>query len=240
MSQLYRTFADAWRVTDQTSHVPIHAGEVDCDVHRSELATAKPPCTPGIEFPVPVNPIRENIPIAKAERICKGVTDKDLHDNCVFDVATTGDETWAKGYLIAQDLRHRSTAVQIVGDKPRTRPAESLVVTATVLPRTPRRAILTGSVTFLIDDVAAEKPIDLDKQGRASLKTTSLRPGVHRIRAVYTPSGENDAYHSSSSPTLLHQVDGKRADRPGRRTIRIPRVVLRGLRLLHGLSVLAG
>ena len=213
--QLYRTFADSWRVTDQTTMFLYTPGKSTATFTDRNWPSQQPPCTPGIEFPVPVNPIRENIPIAKAERICKGVTDKDLHDNCVFDVATTGDETWAKGYLIAQDLRHRNTAVQIIGDKPRTRPAESLVVTATVLPRTPRRAILTGSVTFLIDDVAAEKPIDLDKQGRASLKTTSLRPGVHRIRAVYTPSRENDAYNSSSSPTLLHQVDGKRAADPG-------------------------
>ena len=65
------------------------------------------------------------------------MTEKDLHENCVFDVATTGDESFAKGYLIAQELRLSGTAVQIVGDKPRTRPGESLVVTATVSPLTP-------------------------------------------------------------------------------------------------------
>jgi hypothetical protein len=208
---LYKTFADAWRLTDATSLFEYLPGRSTATFTDRNWPPQKPPCTTVPRgFPKPVNPIRENIPVARAKEICKGVTLDDLNGAWVFDVAT-GDETFAKAYLIAQDLRLHSTAVQIVGDKPHTRPGEALVVTATVLPRTPRGPIPTGSVTFLSDDVAAGKPIDLDKQGRASLKTTRLRSGVHRIRAVYTPSRENDAYHSSSSPTLLHQVEGKRA-----------------------------
>lgn len=208
---LYRTFAGAWRVTDQTSMFVYTPWTSTVTFTDRDWPPEKPPCTLKPEFQRPVTPILKNIGLDKAEGICKGVTDKNLHDNCVFDVKTTGDESFAKSYLIAQDLRHRGTAVQIIGDKPHTRSGQPLAVTATVLPRTPRRLIPTGSVTFLIDDVAAEKPIDLDKQGQAFFKTTSLRPGGHRIRAVYTPSRENDAYHSSSSPTLLHQVEGKRA-----------------------------
>ena len=121
-----------------------------------------------------------------------------------------GTRRFAKGYLIAQELRLNGSAVQIVGDKPWTRPGESLVVTATVLPLVSGRPIPTGSITFLIDDVAAEKPIDLNKEGRASVKTQSLSPGVHRIRALYTP-GERSPYQSSSSPSLLHEVDKRGA-----------------------------
>jgi FtsP/CotA-like multicopper oxidase with cupredoxin domain len=209
---LYRTFADAWRVTDRTSmftYSPYTSTKTFTD---RNWPPEKPPCTKlSRQFLLPANPILENIPLDKAEQICKVVTDKDLHENCVFDVATTGDEEFAKSYLIAQELRHRGSLVQIVGSKPRTGAGEGLVVTATVMPLTPGRPAPKGTITFLIDEVAADKPIDLDKDGRALLKTQRLRPGIHRIRAVYTAGRGKDAYHDSSSPTLLHRVAEARA-----------------------------
>ena len=45
--------------------------------------------------------------------ICRVVTDKALYQNCVFDVATTGDETFAKGYAFAEEIRLYSTSVKI-------------------------------------------------------------------------------------------------------------------------------
>jgi FtsP/CotA-like multicopper oxidase with cupredoxin domain len=213
---LYRTYADAWRVTDQTSMFVYLPWSSTAKFTDRDWPHEKPPCTLKPQFEKPATAILKNIAIEKAKRICKDVTDEDLHDNCVFDVATTGDETFVKGYLVAQELRHTGSVVQIVGDKPRTRPGESLVVTATVLPLTPGRPIPTGSITFLIDDVAAEKPIDLDKEGRASLKTQDLGAGVHRIRALYTPSGEKSAYQGSSSPNLLHEVETKAATGGGK------------------------
>ena len=204
--QLYRTFADSWRVTDQTTMFLYTPGKSTATFTDRKWPAQQPPCTPGNEFPTPVNPIRENIPIAKAERICKGVTDKDLHANCVFDVATTGDETLAKGYLIAQDLRHRNTAVQIIGDKPQTRLGQKLVVTATVLPRTRSRKVPTGSVSFIIDGVPIKPATKLDQHGRACFKVVRLKTGTHKIRADYTPGGGDNAYYPSSSPNLLHPV----------------------------------
>jgi hypothetical protein len=208
---LYRTFADAWRVTDRTSlfaYSPTTSTKTFTD---RNWPAEKPPCTSlGRQFPQPANPIKKNIPIDKAEQICKAVTDDDLHANCVFDVATTGDEEFARGYLITQELRHRSTVVQVVADRPRTRAGDTLVLTATVRPLAPKRPTPTGSIQYLIDENAVNEPVDLDKEGRARLKTQSLRAGVHRIRAVYTPGREREAYHGSSSPFLLHRVDGAR------------------------------
>ena len=214
---LYQTFADAWRVTDATSMFIYTPGKStatysDRDwpfepaMSNSVGFPQKPPCTtlkPG--FPLPVNPIRENIPISRAKKICSGVKLDYLHAACVFDVATTGDESFAKGYLIAQELRLCGSAVQIVGDKPQTRPGETLVVTATVLPQTPGKASPTGSVTFIIDGVPIKPAVKLDKQGRARLKVSKLKTGAHKIRAAYNPGG-NNSYHSSSSPNLLHTV----------------------------------
>lgn len=203
---LYRTFADAWRVTDATSMFMYTPGKSTATYTDRDWPAEKPPCKLKPGFQKPVTPIRKNIPLARAKQICKGVTIKDLHANCVFDVQTTGDESFAKGYLIAQELRLCSSAVQIVGDKPQTRPGEPLLVTATVLPRTPGKASPTGCVTFIIDGVPIKPDTKLDKHGRACLKVARLKTGVHKIRAAYTPSGGKNSYHSSSSPNLLHVV----------------------------------
>jgi FtsP/CotA-like multicopper oxidase with cupredoxin domain len=205
---LYRTFANAWRVTDNTSLFVYEPGTSTKTFTDLDWPAEQPLCDVKPEFQIPgANPPLVNIELETAEQICKPVTPDDLHRGCVFDVATTGDETLVKSYLLAQELRLNGTAVQIVADKIRTQPGESVVFTATVTAMTSGRLTPTGTITFLIDDIEAEKPIDLDQWGRASLKTGSLSTGVRRIRAVYTASGENGFYHNSSSPSLRHRVE---------------------------------
>jgi FtsP/CotA-like multicopper oxidase with cupredoxin domain len=209
---LYKTFADAWRVTDQTSLFVYAPGTSTQTFTDLDWPTEKPPCKQvKPEFQIPgANPPLVGIKPDVAERLCKPVTEKDLHLGCVFDVATTGDKTLVENYLLAQELRRNGTAVQIVSDKPRTRPGESVVFTATVTALTKGRPIPGGTISFLVDDVPAEKPVDLDKRGRATLKTASLSIGVHRVRAVYAAGGDTDFYLNSSSPGLRHPVE-KRA-----------------------------
>jgi hypothetical protein len=135
----------------------------------------------------------------------------------VFDVATTGDKGFAKAYLLQQDLRLHGSTVQIMGDKEGTRSGEPLVVTAIVLPMTSGRPTPTGSITFLIDGVAAGAPVKLDERGQARLTTNRLGAGAHKIRAAYTSGGGENGYHSSASPNLLHTV--KKGSRFGSWTI---------------------
>jgi len=199
---LYKTFADAWRVTDKTSLFVYARGTSTKTFTDRDWPAEKPPSILKPQFKIPGAPTSVNIPVAEAEQICKGVTMADLHANCVFDVATTGDKDFAKAYLLQQNLRLHGSTVQIMGDKERTRPGEPLVVTAIVLPMTSGRPTPTGSITFLVNETAAGRPVELDKEGRAHLKTSSLSPGTHRMRAVYRPSTEKGSYHSSSSPSL--------------------------------------
>ena len=131
----------------------------------------------------------------------------DLHANCVFDVATTGDKGFAKAYLLQQDLRLHASTVQITGDKEGTHSGEPLLVTAIVLPMTSGRPTPTGSVTFLVDGVAAGPPIKLNEKGHAQLTLDRLDSGAHKIRASYTSEHGQDSYHPSSSPNLLHTVE---------------------------------
>jgi FtsP/CotA-like multicopper oxidase with cupredoxin domain len=212
---LYRTFADAWRLTDATSLFEYLPGRSTATFTDRNWPPQKPPCTtvpPG--FPKPAHPIGENIPLTRAKEICKGVTLDDLHAACVFDVASTGDETFANAYLIAQDLRLRRTAVQIVGDKPQTRLGQPLTVIATVLPISSGGKTPTGSVNFVIDGTPAKGATKLDKHGRAKTVLATLKVGAHQIRADYTP-GAGDNHNSSSSPNLLHTVTKGKGSKPG-------------------------
>jgi FtsP/CotA-like multicopper oxidase with cupredoxin domain len=207
---LYRTFADAWRLTDQTSLFVYAPGTSTNTFTDRDWPAEKPPCKLKPEFQIPgANPPQVGIKPEVAERLCKAVTVDDLHRSCVFDVATTGDKTLVAGYLAAQEIRLKGTAVQIVADKARTEPGEAVVVTATVTAMTKGRPTPTGGITFLIDDVPAEGPTELDKWGRATWKTDSLSRGVRRIRALYAPGGKNDSFHKSSSPVLRHRVERK-------------------------------
>lgn len=202
---LYQIFANAWRVTDATSMFVYAQGTSTATFTDVDWPAETPPSVLKPRFQIPGAPTLVGMPIADAEVICQGVTG-DQHADCVFDVATTGDEIFAKGYLFAQELSLRSTKVQIVGDKEKTQPGESLVVTATVLPLASGRPVPTGSASFLVDGVAAAPPIALDEKGRAQLALDQLRPGTHLIRADYAPSTEDDSLHPSSSPNLLHTV----------------------------------
>ena len=203
---LYRTFANAWRVTDANSLFVYAPGTSTKTFTDLDWPSEKPPCKPKPEFQIPgANPPLVNIPVEIAERICKPVTPDDLNRGCVFDIATTGDRALVQSYLLAQEVRLSSTAVQIVADKPRTQPGESAVFTATVSALTSRRPTPTGTITFMVDDVAVQKPVDVDKSGRAYMKTASLSAGMRRIRAVYTSNDET--YRGSSSPSLRHRVE---------------------------------
>jgi len=217
---LYKTFADAWRVTDETSLFVYARGTSTETFTDRDWPAETPPSILKPQFQIPGFTPPVGIPVPEAEDICKGVTIDYLNANCVFDVATTGDKGFAKAYLLQQDLRLHASAVQISGDKDATRSGEPLVVTALVLPMTTGRPTPTGNVTFMVDGTAAGPSVKLDPKGRAQFTTHGLAVGEHKIRATYTSDGE---YHSSTSPNLIHTVKPRDGDGEGtsgcRRTI---------------------
>jgi hypothetical protein len=219
---LYKTFADSWRVTDKTSLFVYAPGTSTATFTDPDWPAETLPCKLKPQFQIPGVKVHQGMPVDRAETICRVVTDKDLYQNCVFDVATTGDELFAQAYVFAQELRLYSTSVKIAchqgptrsyrpsnvkADVPAQPGVKSVFVTATVLPLTPGRPIPTGTVTVLIDGVAMNRPAQLDDGGRARVTITALKPGEHKIRATYSGGGKFD-YHSSSSPTLLYTVPG--------------------------------
>jgi hypothetical protein len=221
---LYKTFADSWRVTDTTSLFVYESGTSTKTFTDRDWPAEKPPCQMKPEFQVPGVPVFKGMPIDRARVVCQAVMEKDLHTNCVFDVATTGDPIFAEGYLLAQELRLHGTFVRLEGgeapgrpdrmpgdtaDQPQPRPEPSLTLTATVVPLTPDRPTPTGSVTFFVDGVPMNRPVSLDDRGRARV-LVRLKPGEHKIRATYSGGGKYN-YHSSSSPNLLYTLSADRS-----------------------------
>jgi Bacterial Ig-like domain (group 3)/Repulsive guidance molecule (RGM) C-terminus len=216
---LYKTFADSWRVTEKTSLFVYAPGTSTKTFTDPDWPAEKLPCKLKPEFQIPGFKVQQGMPIERAEAICRVVTDKALYQNCVFDVATTGDEAFAKGYVFAQEIRLYSTKVTITCHQAPSRPyrpsvrpdvaalpaARSTVVTATVVPLTPGRPIPTGTVTVFVDGVAMNRPTPLDDRGRARVKIAALKPGEHKIRATYSGGGKFD-YHSSSSSSQVCTV----------------------------------
>ncbi|PYF98322.1 Ig-like domain (group 3) [Georgenia satyanarayanai] len=225
---LYRIFADSWRVEDHSSMF-VYEQDTSTDTFTDrDWPGERPPCDAiKPELAPPGLHLLEGMDLEKAEMVCRVVTEPDLHANCVFDVATTGDEEFARGYVAAQELRLYGTKVDIAGfeapvfgdrmppDGPPEKvrpPAGALAVTARVSALVPGRPVPTGSVTFVVDDVPLRRPLELDGGGRVRT-TLRLKPGRHVIRAFYSGGGKYE-YHSSTSPNLRHSVKERTDERP--------------------------
>jgi hypothetical protein len=218
---LYKKFADSWRVDDRTSLFVYESGTSTETFTDRDWPGDRPPCNNiKPELAAPGTHELRGRPVEEAEMICRVVSEPDLYANCVFDVATTGDEAFAKDYVSAQELRLYGTKVDIEGYEapvftdrmPRDEdpelvrpPTGALAVAARVTSLTPGRPVPTGSVAFIVDGMPTRRPLQLDALGRART-ILRLKPGEHIIKAAYTGGGRYE-YHSSTSPNLLHTVE---------------------------------
>ena len=92
---LYGQFADAWRVTDASSLFDYDAGTSTATFTDRSFPTEQQALA--LEsFPPDQS--------AAGETACAAVSDADLHSDCVFDVAATGDAGFAQGYATEQNL----------------------------------------------------------------------------------------------------------------------------------------
>lgn len=222
---LYQKFADSWRVTAANSLFVYASGTSTATFTDKGWPAEKPPCKMKKELKVPGVLVFKGMPVEQARGVCAAVTIKDLHENCVFDVATTGDPTFAEGYLLAQELRLYGTAVKLTanaaparqdrtpddrGDQSPANSAQVLQLIAAVSPIMADRPVPTGEVTFYVDGMPLKRPVKLDGRGQARLMLPPLKEGAHTLRAAYPGGGRYD-YHSSSSAEV-HWTVG----RPGK------------------------
>jgi len=83
-------------------------------------------------------------------------------------------------------------------------PEEPVTFTAVVIGLGGERKYGYDAVQFLFDGERSERPVELDKFGRATLKTTKLSPGEHRIVALFEPSGR--VLKPGRSGEILHLI----------------------------------
>ncbi len=213
---LNRVFAEAWRITDATSLFVYFPGESTAFFTDRNWPSENGPCTLSPKFKWEGAPLR-GVDVKTAERICRRVTNEGLRQDCVFDVATTGDEIFEVAARLAQELRKRGTAVQLVADKPRVKAGEPVTVTATVTTLSSDAKRPRGAVTFFVDDVQTGAPVRIDSLGRAKTTQHGLKVGEHRLRASFDAGTRHGCFlglffsrkrehTSSSSPNLLLNV----------------------------------
>lgn len=218
---LYQTFADSWRLSDKTSLFVYAAGASTKTFTDRQWPAEKPPCKLNTRVQIPGIPVLKGITAAEAERVCRSIRTKDLHASCVFDVATSGDVIFAKGYALAEELMLygvtlRLTVQEAAAQRNRTPsslneeppPGDTLLMTANALPLTPGRPIPTGNVIFFIDGIPMNRPVELDDRGRARLLTPRLEAGDHTIRATYSGGGKF-TNHAGFSANLVFTVGAK-------------------------------
>lgn len=219
---LYKTFADSWRVTNNSSLFVYNQGTTTETFTDRNWPAGEPPCELKPQFEVPGTPVHQSITKAEAEVFCQKVTDPDLNAFCIFDVGTTGDKDFAEGYLFLQELRKCGTSVFIQGNeppilperkqqesddvKPKIPPKNSIVVTTRVAPLMEGGDAPIGQVTFFVNGEPNGTPVKLDELGQARKTISGLSVGEHKIRVKYNP-GKESKCQPSSSPNLIFTVD---------------------------------
>lgn len=182
-NMLYKTFADSWRVTDETSLFVYAPGTSTSTFTDRDWPARDLPCTLKREFEIPGWVIPLGMDEEKARDICSIVTDEGLNRDCVFDVATTGDAEFARAYQITQQVRERGTAVQIIATKPTE-------ITAIVSGWVGERSTPRGTVAFFIDERQVSDRMSTDSKGRVVWNVTGVEKGTWDIKAFFTPDDE--------------------------------------------------
>lgn len=106
---LYTTFANAWRVNDETSLFDYEAGLSSRSFVAAKWPEAQPqscnaPRLPGV--PVAQAPAAP-LPAGEAERLCARVADPARKRNCIADVTATRAPVFAETYLATERLLNR-------------------------------------------------------------------------------------------------------------------------------------
>jgi hypothetical protein len=180
---LYQTFADAWRVDNETSLFDYAAGTSTETFTLQSWPPESPPCVLP-EIP-PVNPAD---PIT-AHKVCRPIVGENRKADCVFDVTVTGERGFARIYQLSQLIELGSTTTTVHDDKDPTQFEEHVTFTATVAPTTSSGVgVPTGTVQFILDGSKIGERIKLDAKGEARWRTSHLKIGEHKVAASYTPS----------------------------------------------------
>lgn len=102
--QLNHKFADAWRVNGSTSLFDYPAGATTADFTDVNWPPESGQSCTSTTLTAPVPRVEEPRPDL-AKRACRGIKDKAILRNCIFDVTVMGDPIAAKGHRRADQLK---------------------------------------------------------------------------------------------------------------------------------------
>jgi hypothetical protein len=195
---LYGKFANAWRVTNQSSLFDYASGTSTDSFTNRSWPMENPPCV------VPNTPPVQAVSQAVSQQACRSVTDENMHRNCMFDVVAAGNTGFARTYLQTQRIRVNSTrtTVRIVP----SRLGGPITVTAAVTQlAAPGRRVPPGSVQFMLDGRPVGRPVRLNARGEASGRLLRLNLGRHKLSAKFIPA-TGSAFLASTSRIREHMI----------------------------------
>jgi lysyl endopeptidase len=196
---LYQRFANAWRVTDETSLFDYAPGTSTDTFTMRSWPPETPPCV--LPNTIPAQPASERV----AQQACQGLTDP-TRRNCIFDVTATGNLEFAKTYALSQRIQVNSTRTLISQNMDHTKVGDPVSFVATVTPLARNSKDLpVGTVQFMLNGANVGQPLRLDAKGVALWTTSTLKPGQHDITARFIP-GPGSSLLPSTSPKTEHTV----------------------------------
>jgi len=202
-AQLYKKFADSWRVGHDNKSLFDYANGTSTDT----FTMAEWPRENPSNCRIADEPVVEPVPESVAKEVCRDVADEHNQENCVIDVAATGHIGFADAYVRAEQVTPGATKIALSADKAASKRGEEINFTAVVKRKVSTIAkVSTGSVQFVLDGNPNGDPVALDSNGMAIWNSSNLSSGDHDIEARFLPSGFGERFRSSRSLKVSHNV----------------------------------
>lgn len=210
---LNKTFSKSWRVSNASSLFDYAPG-----TSTATYTTQGWPFENASSCEIPrmskVKPIDREV----AKRACLEVVDPDNRNNCVMDVAVTGEIGFAKSYLLAQKLEQAGTKTEIYPERKVTKEGDPATFIAIIKRRLTGQRLAfddkeqrygAGGVQFFFNGEAMGNPVRIDRFGRARWTSPKLKAGKYTVSAKFLPAKGDDNNFTSRSLDIVYVVRGR-------------------------------
>lgn len=196
---LNQTFADAWRVTDASSLFDYAKGTSTATFTNrawpvENATTCKVPDSP------PVKPIDREL----AAELCQKVTDKHHNNDCVVDVAVTGERGFAEAFLETERVEKGATSTTIrVENKEdgvlRLTAVVRLKKTGDSIPLDALDDKRIGEIEFSQNGKPLRERVEVNEKGYATWYIQGFEPGEYTFAAKFFPANKEGLLLPSTS-----------------------------------------
>ncbi|MFZ3063732.1 MAG: hypothetical protein WA277_00415 [Nitrospirota bacterium] len=210
---LNETFSKSWRVSNASSLFDYASG-----TSTSTYTIEGWPFENASSCDLPNMSMVKQIDHDVAKRACLEVIDPDNHNNCVMDVAVTGEIGFAKTYLLAQKLEQAGTKTEIYPERKVTKEGDPATFIAIIKRRLTGQRLTfddkeqrygVGRVQFYFNGESMGKPVRIDRFGRAQWTSPKLKAGKYKVSAKFLPAKGDDDNFTSRSFEIVHLVPGR-------------------------------